>query len=105
MRASRNKIERRKSWTLRKKLLRKYTTLYKVVSDYGYGDGSTLASGVTIVTAIMLCARQRGLEKESFHSLLWDGVRRYFDRDMTCYIVDDDYEMDWEAPDFDPYSV
>ena len=89
------------------KLLREFSGTYKVVSDFGYCDGSTLESNLFIEQALIAYMRHRYRENYKCVSEFLDRIDLgrieydYFDSSLQYYLVHQNYELPWERPDFD----
>jgi hypothetical protein len=110
----RNKIERRKNWILSRKIKKQYGGLWKVASDAGYGDGSTIGNYLNIVDALKVYheAQTYGSSKFSLSDYLykdrrnkWEINYSVFDTSSYYYIVQNNHVLVWEHPDFDPGDI
>ena len=111
----RNKISRRKSWVIGKKLKKLYPGYYKVCSDAGYGDGCTFGEYLDIRSALELLSKHRSYEDDDLSlSDLFSGssckdinhtMYHALDQTNRDYIAKQDDEMVWEAAGFDPNSI
>ena len=103
----RNKIQRRKDFVARCKLRRKHPGLYKLVSDYGYGDGSTLELPLPIDQAMKAYCGHKRMPITGPAELLKNPSSVMLAMDSSCiyYLVPDYQVMRWEEPDFDPGDI
>ncbi len=98
-----NRIQRRKEFVLSRQLRKKFPGYFKVCSNFGWGDGSTLERDLTIDKALKYYFWNRRYKS----GLLIDNiggagdVHQIMDTTNTYYIVENDVEQVWEREDYD----